>query len=122
MTGEKVVVPAGTAAAAFVVTTADGLYLVDASASGVTVERQDNSAGPPYARVTFASAPGRKLGGVEANQWLNDHIAAAVSVMTSAACETVLSLTAAAMWSLSHWLASTPPSLRPGADANVTRA
>jgi alkylation response protein AidB-like acyl-CoA dehydrogenase len=94
VTGEKVVVPAGVAAAAFVVTTADGLYLVDANASGVTVERQDNSAGPPYARVAFASAPGRKLGGVEANQWLNDHIAAAVSVMTSAACETVLGLTA----------------------------
>jgi alkylation response protein AidB-like acyl-CoA dehydrogenase len=94
VTGEKVVVPAGVAAAAFVVTTADGLYLVDANASGVTVERQDNSAGPPYARVAFASAPGRKLGGVEANQWLNDHIAAAVSVMTSGACETVLGLTA----------------------------
>lgn len=94
VTGEKVVVPTGTTAAAFVVTTSDGLYLVDASAPGVTIEREDNSAGPPYARVTFAGAAGRKLSGPEGVTWLNDHIAAAISVMTAAACQTVTEMTA----------------------------
>jgi alkylation response protein AidB-like acyl-CoA dehydrogenase len=94
VTGEKVVVPSGTTASAFVVTTTDGLYLVAASASGVTVEREDNSAGPPFARVTFAAAPGRKLAGPEGVVWLNDHIAAALSVMAAAAADTVLNLTA----------------------------
>jgi alkylation response protein AidB-like acyl-CoA dehydrogenase len=94
VTGEKVVVPAGTVAKAFVVSTAEGLYLVDATASGVTVERQDSNNGIPLARVTFAGAPGKKLTGPEGVAWLNDHIAAAVSVMTAAACETVLALTA----------------------------
>ena len=41
LNGEKVCVPAGLDAKAIVVSAADGLYLVDPSASGVTVERED---------------------------------------------------------------------------------
>ena len=41
LTGEKVCVPAGSTPSAIVVSAIDGIYLVDPSAPGVTVERED---------------------------------------------------------------------------------
>jgi 3-oxocholest-4-en-26-oyl-CoA dehydrogenase beta subunit len=56
ITGVKVCVLSGPLAGAFVVSAADGLYVVAADASGVTVEREDTTSGVPEARVTFDGA------------------------------------------------------------------
>jgi len=65
ISGVKVCVPFGTVADAFLVTTTDGVYLVDAKASGVTVERQDATDGIPDGKVTFNNAPAEKIAGSE---------------------------------------------------------
>jgi alkylation response protein AidB-like acyl-CoA dehydrogenase len=65
LTGVKVCVPFGAVADAFIVTTTDGLYLVEAGAEGVTVERQDAADDIPEAMVTFDGAAGTKLCGPE---------------------------------------------------------
>ncbi len=94
VTGVKVCVPSGTIASAFVVTTADGLYLVDAGASGVSVERADTTTKVPEARVSFDNAPGIRLGGPEAVEALLWRGISAACVMTSGACAAALALTA----------------------------
>src|SRR5215213_2810506 len=53
LTGEKVCVPAGLEAQAIIVSAIDGIYLVDASAPGVTIEREDTMLGAPTARVVL---------------------------------------------------------------------
>ena len=50
-------------AARFVVTAADGLYVVEAGATGVAVERQNTTSGVPDALVTFDGAPAEQIGG-----------------------------------------------------------
>jgi len=57
LTGEKVCVPAGLVAEAIIVSAVDGVYLVDASAAGVTVEREDTMLGAPTARPPSSPAP-----------------------------------------------------------------
>ena len=94
VSGVKVCVPSGTIASAFVVTTADGLYLVEATADGVTVERADTTTKVPEARVTFDNAPGVPLGGPEAVEALLWRGISAACVMTSGACAAALTLTA----------------------------
>ena len=66
LTGVKTNVPFGTVADGFIVSAADGLYYVDAKASGVTVERQDATDGIPDAKVTFAGAAGEKIADLDA--------------------------------------------------------
>jgi alkylation response protein AidB-like acyl-CoA dehydrogenase len=66
LTGVKTNVPFGTVADGFIVSAADGLYFVDAKASGVTVERQDATDGIPDAKVTFNGAAAEKLAGIDA--------------------------------------------------------
>jgi alkylation response protein AidB-like acyl-CoA dehydrogenase len=61
ITGVKTNVPFGTVADGFIVSAVDGIYFVDAKASGVTVERQDATDGIPDAKVTFAGAAAEKL-------------------------------------------------------------
>lgn len=94
LTGTKVCVPSGTLASAFVVTTNDGLYLVDAAADGVKIERADTTTKVPEARVTFADAPGVQLGGPDAVEALLWRGISAACVMTSGACAAALALTA----------------------------
>src|SRR5215475_1420843 len=65
LSGEKVCVPAGLDAKAIVVSAADGVYLVDPSASGVTVEREDTMLGAPTARLVLRDAEATKLAGPE---------------------------------------------------------
>jgi 3-oxocholest-4-en-26-oyl-CoA dehydrogenase beta subunit len=65
LTGVKTNVPFGTVADAFLVSAVDGIYLVEANASGVTVERQDAVDDIPDALVTFAGASGVKICGPE---------------------------------------------------------
>ena len=66
ISGIKTNVPFGTVADGFIVSAVDGLYYVDAKASGVTVERQDATDGIPDAKVTFDGAAAEKLAGPEA--------------------------------------------------------
>ncbi len=94
ITGQKVCVPAGTAAAAFVVSAVDGLYVVDAAASGVTVEREDTTSGIPEARVTFAGAPATKITDEAGLAWLLDVAASAQCMLMSGVCQRALALTA----------------------------
>ena len=63
LTGEKVCVPAGLDAQAIVVSAIDGVYLVDPSSAGVTVEREDTMLGAPTARLVLSNAEATKLAG-----------------------------------------------------------
>ena len=94
VTGTKVCVPSGLVASAFVVTCADGLYLVDADAPGVTVQRADTTTRVPEAVVTFDAAPATCLGGTSAVEELLWRGISAACVMTSGACAAALALTA----------------------------
>ena len=94
LTGVKVCVAAGPLAGAFVVSTADGLYVVPADAAGVAVERQDTTSGVPEARVTFDGAVADRLAGPDALDWLLDRATAAQCVMMAGLCDTAVRLTA----------------------------
>ena len=94
LTGTKVCVPVGTLAEAFVVTATDGLYLVEAGAPGVRIERSDTTSGVPESLVTFTDAPAACLGGPEAVEALLWRGISAACVMTSGACAAALALTA----------------------------
>jgi 3-oxocholest-4-en-26-oyl-CoA dehydrogenase beta subunit len=92
--GVKVCVPSGSIADAFLVTCADGLYLVEADADGVDVERSDTTTKVPDARVTFDGAQARCIGGTDAVRDLLWHGISAAAIMTSGACAAALALTA----------------------------
>ena len=95
LSGEKICVPAGTAAAAFVVSATDGLYVVAADAAGVLVERQKTTSGIPDARVTFTNSPATKLSDADGLAWLLDVAATAQCLLMSGVCQRALALTAA---------------------------
>jgi alkylation response protein AidB-like acyl-CoA dehydrogenase len=94
LTGEKVCVPAGLDAAAIVVSANDGLYLVDPSAAGVTVEREDTMLGAPTARLVLSNADATKLAGPEGLTWLLERAITAECVTMSGVANTALDLTA----------------------------
>ena len=94
--GTKSNVDGGTRADAFVVSTTDGLYLVDASAPGVTVAAQPiaSGLGMPEAMVTFDGAPGTRLAGPEVLDALIDRAETLTCVMVAGAADAALRLTA----------------------------
>src|SRR5215212_3047704 len=94
LTGEKVCVPACLDAAAIVVSAADGVYLVDPSASGITVEREDTMLGAPTARLVLRDAEATKLSGSEGLTWLLERAQTAQCVTMSGVASTALDLTA----------------------------
>lgn len=94
LTGTKVCVSHGLSAGRFVVSAADGLYLVDADAPGVAVVRQETTSGVPDALVEFDGASARRVGGTGAVIDLMRRGLSAAAVMTAAACERALRLTA----------------------------
>ncbi len=94
ITGTKVCVPAGAIATQFVVTAADGLYLVAASAPGVTIERQDTTTGMPDARITFEGAPCERLGDTAASARMIQIGMTGAAVSVSGACAGAVKLTA----------------------------
>jgi len=94
LTGEKVCVPAGLDAQAIVVSAIDGVYLVDPSAAGVTVEREDTMLGAPTARLVLRDAEATKLAGPEGLTWLLERAQTAMTVMMSGAAQAALDLTA----------------------------
>jgi 3-oxocholest-4-en-26-oyl-CoA dehydrogenase beta subunit len=94
LTGEKVCVPAGLDAKAIVVSANDGLHLVDPSAAGVTVEREDTMLGAPTARLVLRDAEATKLAGPEGLAWLLERAHTAQCVTMSGVANTALDLTA----------------------------
>ncbi len=94
ITGVKVCVPAGLLAARFVVSAADGLYVVEAGAVGVGIERQDTTSGVPEARITLDDAPAIRIGGLDALHALLERGVAGACVMTAGLCDAALQLTA----------------------------
>jgi alkylation response protein AidB-like acyl-CoA dehydrogenase len=94
LTGEKVCVPAGLWADRIVVSAIDGIYLVDPSAPGVTVEREDTMLGAPTARLVLSGAEATKLAGPEGLTWLLERAQTALAITMSGAAQTALDLTA----------------------------
>ncbi len=94
LTGEKVCVPAGLDAGRIVVSADAGLFVVDPSSAGVTVERADTTSGVPEARVVLDGAPAAKLAGSEGVTWLLEHAQTAAACMVAGACAAALDLTA----------------------------
>ena len=94
LSGQKICVPAGTAASSFVVSTTDGVYVVAADAAGVVVERQNTTSGIPDARVTFTNSPATKLADREGLNWLLDVATTGQCLLMSGVCQRALALTA----------------------------
>jgi alkylation response protein AidB-like acyl-CoA dehydrogenase len=94
LTGEKVCVPSGLLAERIVVSADAGLFVVDPSADGVTIEREDTTSGVPEARLVLRDAPAEQLAGPDGVAWLVEHAQTAMSVMASGACAAALELTA----------------------------
>ncbi|MFN8026660.1 MAG: acyl-CoA dehydrogenase family protein [Acidimicrobiia bacterium] len=94
LTGTKVCVPAGLWAECIIVSAADGIYLVDPSASGVTVTREETMLGAPTAQLVLDGAPATKLAGPEGLTWLLERAITAMAVTMSGAANEALDLTA----------------------------
>jgi acyl-CoA dehydrogenase len=94
LTGEKVCVPAGMWAERIVVSANDGIYVVDPSAAGVTVEREDTMLGAPTARLVLSNAEATKLAGPEGLTWLLERAQTAMTVVMSGVANAALDLTA----------------------------
>jgi alkylation response protein AidB-like acyl-CoA dehydrogenase len=71
--GEKVCVPFGTVADAFIVSAADGIYYIEADAPGVTVTAQPAVDDIPDAMVLFEGAAAQHIAGPEALASLIEH-------------------------------------------------
>ncbi len=94
LNGEKVCVPSGLLAERIVVSADAGLFVVDPSSDGVTIEREDTTSGVPEARLVLRDAPAEQLAGPDGVAWLVEHAQAAMSVMAAGACAAALELTA----------------------------
>jgi alkylation response protein AidB-like acyl-CoA dehydrogenase len=94
ITGTKVCVPHGLLAQRFVVTAADGVYVVEADDPNVRVIRQDTTSGVPDAMVEFSGAKAACVGGPAAVVELVNRGAAGACVMVAGACDAALRLTA----------------------------
>ncbi|HXY93069.1 MAG TPA: acyl-CoA dehydrogenase family protein [Acidimicrobiia bacterium] len=95
LTGEKVCVPGGLLADQFVVTADTGVFVVDAAAEGVAVQREDTTSGVPEARLVLDGAAGERLAGPDGVEWVVEHAQAAMCVMAAGACAAAVDLTAA---------------------------
>lgn len=92
LSGTKTCVLHGHIANAFVVTAEDGLYYVDASDAGVTVEVQTTATDTPDAHVVFAEAAANRIGDRSASKSMIWRGMSAASIMTAAACEEAVNL------------------------------
>ncbi len=95
LTGTKTNVPFGTVADAFLVSSVDGVYLVEKDAPGVTVVREDAVDDIPDAIVTFESAPGTLIAGADALGGLIDAGHTGQSLIMSGVTERAVEITAA---------------------------
>ncbi|OIJ28251.1 acyl-CoA dehydrogenase family protein [Nocardioides luteus] len=98
ITGVKTLVRAGMIAEAFLVTATVpdgtvGVFLVDASASGVDRQAQHTSDGDVTALVSFASAPARQIGNASAANRLGELLTVAAAAELLGVTEGALELT-----------------------------
>lgn len=93
LSGIKVCVPHGLLATRFVVSAADGLYVVEADAPGVSIERQDTTSGVPDAYIVFENAPAEQVGDTNALAAMLRRGLSAATVMTAAVCDAAVRLT-----------------------------
>ena len=94
LTGTKVCVPHGLLAKRFVVTAADGVYVVEADDPGVSVTRSDTTTGVPDAHIEFNGASASCVGGPQAVTDLVNRGVSAAAVITSGACQEAVRLMA----------------------------
>jgi len=104
--GVKVCVPAGLVADRVLVPAAStdgsiGIFVVDPTASGVTIERQDTTSGIPQARleldgvaVTDTDTLVYGAAGSEALEWIIERATAALCSVATGVCEQALKMTA----------------------------
>ena len=89
LTGTKICVPSGLIAARFVVTAADGLYVVEANAPGVGIQRQDTTSGIPDALVTFTATAALRIGGVHERDNVIRRGTSAACIVLSGSCAVI---------------------------------
>lgn len=94
LTGTKIGVPVAHLASAIVVSALDGLYIIEPSGPGVSIERQETTSGQPESRLTMRSAPAERLCGHDGLVWLLERATAAQCVMMAALCDRAVKLTA----------------------------
>ncbi len=94
LTGTKVCVPSGLVAKRFVVTTSQGLHVVEADARGLTIERQETTSGIPEAMLTFSETPALRIGGTSERDDVIRRGISAACIVLSGSCATALDLTA----------------------------
>lgn len=97
--GVKTCVPAAHRASRFVVSARTeagelGLYLVDPTGPGVTVERQTATTGALHGLVTLHDAPGERLGDADTLGWLLDRASVGLCALELGVVEKVLRMTA----------------------------
>jgi 3-oxocholest-4-en-26-oyl-CoA dehydrogenase beta subunit len=90
LTGTKICVAAGTLADRFVVTTADGLYLVAAGTEGLTVTPTATTTGLDEATLSMAGTPAERLAGPEG-------LVALLRTATAASCVAMAGVAAGAL-------------------------
>lgn len=94
--GTKTTVPFAEQASHLVVTTRDGLVVVDAHGAGVQLRAQQTSDGLPHALVELDGAPVvATLGGPDAVQWLIEHATAATCLVQLGVAEQAIAMTGA---------------------------
>jgi alkylation response protein AidB-like acyl-CoA dehydrogenase len=93
ITGVKTCVPANATHA--IVTTQQGLVLVELAGAGVVREAQIATTGAPHEQLTFDATPAIALGAPEDQAWLLDLAAIGLCAMELGIAETVLRKTAA---------------------------
>lgn len=98
LTGTKTIVRAGMAADALLVTATGpdgpGVYLVEATADGVERAAQKTSDGDVAALITFANAPGARIGGADTASRLGQLLVALSAAEQLGVTEGALALTA----------------------------
>ena len=100
--GEKILVPAAHLASRMLVPARTdggvGVFIVDAAADGVALERNEAISDEPLFTVTLRGAAGEALGdaqnGAEVLEWMTQRAIAAVCAMQTGICEAALRLTA----------------------------
>ena len=96
--GTKVVVEYATSASVLVVTATGphgpGLFLVDPTASGVSMDLGRSTRREPVWEVTFDETPAEPLGELGCVDWLVDHLTVGVCAIQLGVCERALGMTA----------------------------
>ena len=96
LSGEAIAVPYGQHAERVVLAAEDAVYLVDPTASGVTITEQLTTNRQPIADLLLENVTGELLtDDPDARRWIAEHGAAAICALQAGVCEGALRMTAA---------------------------